>query len=57
LCWRTAPIGVDMFIVIGMADQPLLICPTCAETVLLLQPTGERIATKEGTPNDEPTLF
>lgn len=42
LCWKTAPLGVEMFIVVGMGEDPLLVCPRCADTVLELRPDGTR---------------
>jgi hypothetical protein len=47
-----------MFIVVGMADQPMLVCPSCADTVLQLAPTGERRQESEGVmPDDQLTMF
>lgn len=58
LCWHTAPLGVEMFIVIGMGDDPLLICPTCADTVLRLRPDGTRKEQEsEVVPLQTETLF
>jgi hypothetical protein len=52
LCWNTTPIGSDMFVVVGMGDGPLLVCPRCAEKVLRLKPTGEPVTAEGGDANE-----
>lgn len=41
LCWRSQPPGKDMFIILGMGDDPLLVCQLCGDKVLELRPDGQ----------------
>lgn len=47
LCWKTAPPGYEMFIVVGMTPDPLLVCPHCAESVLSMGPSADKTESKE----------
>jgi hypothetical protein len=41
-----------MYIVVGLGDHPLLVCPRDAETVLRLSPTGEPMTAEGGDANE-----
>lgn len=58
LCWKTTAPGYEMFIVVGMTPDPLLVCPRCAESVLSMGPTADK-ATQESevVPLQTETLF
>jgi len=48
LCWHSTPPAQDMFIVVGMGDDPLLACGRCAEKVLRLSVTGHPLPAEGG---------
>jgi hypothetical protein len=45
-----------MFIVVGMGDGPLLVCPTCGDKVLELQVNGEPKTAEGGAPFTQLTI-
>jgi hypothetical protein len=58
LCWKRAAPGYEMFIVVGMTPDPLLVCPKCAESVLSMGPSAAKTNSEsEVTPLQSETLF
>lgn len=57
LCWHATPPAQDMFIVIGMGPDPMLVCGRCADKVLELRPDGQPKAPAETPGITQLTVF
>lgn len=57
LCWKVAPVGVEMFVIIGLTPEALLACPGCAQNVLELHAKRNATSSEGGAAIDQLTIF